>query len=209
MSKLKRFARRLYSVLYRACQWLASLEADRELARRDSARGQGKYHWLTEEESSVAGELAKIIVPSDEETPGLDDIDVLGPSAVEMLDKLLHSDSGKQKIYARGLLAFESWASRKHGRRFSQLDVTDQSAMFREAQQYSEKLQSGSKAIQAWRSLSGVMRAADGRFFAAQLYPEIRKDFLQVFYTSRVSWVWLEYDGPPMDEGYPRLARRR
>lgn len=209
MSKLKRFARRSYSGLFRACEWLTSREADRELARRESTRGQGKYHWLTAEESLVAGELAKVIVPSDEATPGLDDIDVLGPSAVEMLDKLLRGDPGKQKIYARGLLAFDSRAERKHGHPFPQLEVADQVALFREAQLYSERLQSGSKVIQAWRMLLGVMRAADGQYFAAQLYPEIRKDFLQVFYTSRVSWVWLEYDGPPMDEGYPRLARRR
>ena len=42
-------------------------------------------------------------------------------------------------------------------------------------------------------------------FVAGLLYPHVRSDCFQVFYTSRVSWIWLEYDGPPMEKGYLKL----
>lgn len=209
MQKLRSLVGRAHSEVYRLCDSYASHGMDREIARRNSIRGQGKYLWLTAEESVVAGDLAKIIVPSDDETPGLDDIDVLGPSAVEMLDKLLRIDQWKQMTYARGLLAFDCWAETKHGCIFSKLDENSQAALFREAQRYCERLLSGSKMTKLWRTLSEAIWGMRGRYLAAQLYPVIRRDFLRVFYTSRVSWIWLEYDGPPMDEGYPRLVPRR
>jgi hypothetical protein len=39
------------------------------------------------------------------------------------------------------------------------------------------------------------------------LYPVIRNDCIQIFYTSQVSWVWLGYDGPPMEKGYSNLIQ--
>jgi Gluconate 2-dehydrogenase subunit 3 len=209
MSRLKSIAKRSSSSLYHAYFSFASRPVDRELARRNSSRGQGKMRWFTAEEAAVAVALAKIIVPSDDETPGLDDIDALGPPAIELLDKLLYKNHGKRDIYARGLLSFDWWAARRHGRSFTELDVDAQIALLREAQHYSETLRSGSRAVRAWRNLRGVSQSTKGSFFAAQLYSDIRNDCLQIFYTSRVSWVWLEYDGPPMDEGYPKLAARR
>jgi len=204
--------RRIVRGVFRGCyHWflsLASQPIDRELTRRDSRRGGGNLRWFTPEEAEVAAALANVIVPSDEETPGLDDIDVLGPSATTMLDKLLQADRHKQDVYARGLLSFDLWAIRKHGCPFAKLTAGDQLALFQQAQQFNEKLSSGSRVIRAWRLLCGVTQAAKGPLFAARLFPEIRNDCFQVFYTSRVSWVWLEYDGPPMDEGYPKLTAR-
>ena len=32
---------------------------------------------------------------------------------------------------------------------------------------------------------------------------------MEAFYTSEVSWLWLEYDGPPMPHGYSNLLEPR
>jgi hypothetical protein len=193
---------------YLACLSVASRKIDLELARRSTLRGQGKWAWLTPEEATVAVALAKVIVPSDEETPGLDDIDVLGPPAIDILDKLVQKNQYKQEVYARGLLSFDIWAMEKSGCLFHAMAPSDQSLMLREAQRYGERLSTGPLPVKAWRKLCDLRSVAGGRSFAARLFPEIRSDCLQVFYTSKVSWVWLEYDGPPMDKGYPRLASR-
>jgi hypothetical protein len=86
----------------------------------------------------------------------------------------------------------------------------NQVALFKAAQRiYEGWTANGPAALKAWRRLKAISQARKGSLFAAQLYPQIKDDCLQVFYTSRVSWVWLEYDGPPMDKGYPNLMEPR
>jgi len=85
----------------------------------------------------------------------------------------------------------------------------DQKALFVAAQQIKESVApEPSRLAKYWRKVRAVLIARNGCLFAADLYPQIRSDCIQVFYTSRVSWVWLEYDGPPMDKGYPKLLPR-
>jgi hypothetical protein len=50
--------------------------------------------------------------------------------------------------------------------------------------------------------------AANGSLAAAQFFSRLVGDVKQAFYTSRVGWEWLGYDGPPMPQGYPDLAVR-
>jgi hypothetical protein len=86
----------------------------------------------------------------------------------------------------------------------------DQIELLKTSQQIHEEWTSPAPAVKkAWRRLKIIARERCVPFFAGQLYPQVLSDCLQVFYTSRVSWIWLEYDGPPMDEGYPTLAARR
>jgi hypothetical protein len=171
-------------------------------------RGQGKWRWLTEEEAAVAEALANIMVPSDEETPGLDDVDVLGPPAIVTLDKLIAALPDRQELYARGLASFDAWAVEQHGRKFTELPQNEQIMLLIAAQRLHENWAArGNPLEKAWRR-GRILASAGSTFLAAQLYPHLRDDCLQIFYTSRVSWVWLEYDGPPMDQGYPKLAAR-
>lgn len=210
MPRLRGIARHCLLTPYRAIRSIAARSINRELAVRDACRGARSMRWFTEGEAAVAQALGKIIVPSDEETPGLDDIDVLGPAAIVLLDKLLSTDRTRQKVYSRGLLSFDLWAKRERGCHFAELPKTDQILLFSAAQRgYEHWSASARPVIKAWRRLSSIASISSGKYFAAQLYPYIRNDCLQIFYCSRVSWVWLEYDGPPMDEGYPRLAARQ
>ena len=210
MAYLKRIGVACFNFLLKMSLAIESDGINKELARRNAQRGGNSLRWLTPDEAAVTEALAGIIVPSDEETPGLEEVCVLDEPAIVRLDKLVEASSYRQQAYAYGLLAFDRWALSEHGRRFVELTKEDQTALFRTAQQMFEGWAGDVPAIRkAWRRLRAIMQTRKGLFFAGQLYPQIRSDCLQVFYTSRVSWVWLEYDGPPMEKGYPSVTTPR
>lgn len=203
------YLRTIASKCFNALQAVALGGMDKELARRDGERGRHNLRWFTAEEAVVAEALARVIVPSDEEAPGIDEVDVFGPPAVVALDNLIVMSPHRQYRYSRGLLSFDIWALKNHGCKFAEMTKEDQKAMFREAQQIKESMApERSTLAKGWRKVHANLIARNGSLFAADLYPQIRSDCIQVFYTSRVSWVWLEYDGPPMDKGYPKLLPR-
>jgi len=207
---MKEIATAWFNSLLEHCLALSCRGIYRELASRDARRGGESLRWFAPEEAAVVEALARIIVPSDEETPGMDEVCVLDLPAIVALDKLVGASSRLQRVYSRGLLAFDRWALEERGCKFGAMAKDDQMALFRTAQQMYEGWSGGVPAIRkAWRRLRAIMQARKGLFFAGQLYPQIRSDCLQVFYTSRVSWVWLEYDGPPMDKGYPSVTTPR
>jgi len=210
MSYLRSKAAEGFNFFLNICVVVASRGIDKELARRDTERGHGTFRWFTSDEATVAEALANIIVPSDEETPGIDEVDVLGPPAIVTLDNLVMASAERQYLYSRGLLSFDTWALNQRGCKFAEMPKEDQTRLFRVAQQiYEGWTASGSATRKAWRRIRAITQAKDGSLLAAQLYPQIRNDCLQVFYTSRVSWVWLDYDGPPMDKGYPSVFEPR
>jgi hypothetical protein len=191
------------------CFRVVSRELHKELARRDAGRGGGGLRWFTPDEGLVAEALANLIVPSDDDTPGIEDVCVLGPSTLESLDRLIGDSPERQGTYGRGLLAFDVWAQRERGCKFVSLSQEDQIRLLKASQRiYEEWTSPVSLVHKAWRRFKIAIGGKGVPFSAGQLYPQIRSDCLQVFYTSRVSWIWLEYDGPPMDEGYPKLAAR-
>jgi len=209
-SDLNKLLKRCFDRLVGKCTAVAVRDIEKELAVRNAARGSGSFRWFTPEEALVTEALARTIVPSDEETPGADEVGVLDAPAVVTLDKLVCSTPWRQHLYSRGLLAFDLWALRERGCKFAEMSKEDQVAFFKSAQQTHERSARRGSAIQrVWRRLREIGEVRRGLFFAAQLYPAIIWDCLQVFYTSRVCWTWLEYDGPPMEKGYPSVTAPR
>ena len=210
MEYLRRICASCFKALLNICRAVASRGANNELVRRDAERGRGALRWFTSDEATVAEALARIIVPSDDEAPGMDEVCILDPPAIVALDKLVSTSLQRQRLYSRGLLSFDVWALRACKCKFTEMPKEDQMKFFEAAEQIYEGLTERSSVLkEVWRRLRTVSQARDGSFFAAQLYPQIRADCLQVFYTSRVSWVWLEYDGPPMEKGYPSVTTPR
>lgn len=198
-----------FDVFLKFCLRLVSRSLDTELAGRNSERGRGNLRWMTVDEAVVAEALANLLVPSDNDTPGIDEVCVLGPSTLESLDKLITNSGERQTLYSRGLRSFDVWALRKRQCKFAAMTPEDQIDMLKASQRIYEEWTAPAPAVKkAWWRFKIVVRGKGIPFLAAQLYPQIRSDCFQVFYTSRVSWIWLGYDGPPMDEGYPRLAVR-
>jgi hypothetical protein len=199
-----------FNLLQNMCLSAAAPGINSEVHRRDAERGRDTFRWFTPDEASVAEALARIIVPSDEETPGIDEVCVLGPPGIVTLDNLVAISAERQRLYSHGLLSFDIWAIREHGRKFVEMATEDQVALFTAAQQVHEGLTKQAFPVtKAWRRLRATAGAKTGSFYAARLYPQIRNDCLQVFYTSRVSWTWLGYDGPPMEKGYSSLVTPR
>jgi Gluconate 2-dehydrogenase subunit 3 len=214
MEATLRFLRKIGSKcsnwLLNACLAFAPRNFNQELGRRNAERKGRSGQWLTPEEMAVAEALTKIVIPSEEESPGIDEVGVLGPSAITSLDKMISGCPIKQHFYSRGLLSFDVWAMKEHGSTFPGLPVDQQTSLFRRAQEMNDRWNISSSLIAKVRrrfdALAQIMR---GSFDAVMLYRIIRDDSVQIFYTSRVSWVWLDYDGPPMEKGYLNLTPRR
>ena len=151
----------------------------------------------------VVTALASLIIPSDETGPGAKEADV-----TKTLDGLLARTPSRHDLYRYGLLACDEWALRKHGRSFAALLPEEQRALlcwvdpfnlsFTRTSSLSRKLLR--KAVNIYRKWRCPLVA---------LFPELCRDVMGAFYTHRVSWQWLGYDGPPMPEGYPDLSERR
>jgi hypothetical protein len=209
--RLRALATKLLDRLLHAGLGFTVREFNDELSRRNLRRPGKSGQWLTSEETVVAEALGKIIVPSDEESPGFDEVCVLGPSGVATLDRMIRSCAHRQHFYSRGLLSFDIWAMRVHGRKFADLSIEQQTKLFRAAEEINHSWKVKSALIaKLWRRFGAPFaEVRRGTLYAALLYPMIREDSIEIFYTSRVSWVWLGYDGPPMEKGYSNLAQPR
>jgi len=205
----RQLAANCFHLFRNACLAVASREINKQVARRDAQRGGKPFRWFTPEEAAVAEALARIIVPSDEETPGIDEVGVLGTPAIAALDNLIANSCERQSLYSRGLLSFDRWALHQQGCKFAEMPAEHQIAMFKAAEKIYQDTTSASRIRRSLHRLLAIALVRKGALFAAELYQQIRDDCFRVFYTSRVSWIWLEYDGPPMDKGYPSLVEPR
>src|SRR5208283_2680528 len=124
------YLRRVRIKCFNALQAVGARGMSKELARRDGERGCHNLRWFTPEEAVVAEALARVIVPSDEETPGIDEVDVFGPPAIVALDGLVATSPHRQYLYSRGLLSFDVWALKKHGCKFAEMSKEDQIRLF-------------------------------------------------------------------------------
>lgn len=197
--------------LFEKCLVVASPGFNGELQRRNGRRARGNSPgWFIPEEAAVAAALAKLIVPPDEDSPGIDDICPPGQTAVTILDKMVAEHPDKQRDYSRGLLAFDYWALSRRRRGFADLAAEDQASLLCAAQaRHDRRPVRSSSVAKLWRAFDILIHARKGIFHAERFYPVIRNDCLQIFYTSSASWAWLRYDGPPMDTGYSSLVRPR
>jgi Gluconate 2-dehydrogenase subunit 3 len=195
--------------LFDKCLALASPGFSRELDNRNERRAATSSQWFAPQEAAVAWALAKIIVPAGDGSPGIENISP-DQSALASLDKMVAEDSQRQQLYSHGLLAFDHWALTEHKRGFADLSTEDQINLFRAVQErYDNRVAESSSIAKLRRGFESLIYARKGIFHAERLYPAIRNDCLQIFYTSSVSWTWLQYDGPPMEKGYPSLTRPR
>src|SRR5215469_5912356 len=169
MQMIVRDTKQIWSERYDAflnfCFRVISRSRDKELARRADERGHGDFRWITPEEAVVAEALANLIVPSDGETPGIEDVCVLGPSTLESLDRLIANSPERQASYSRGLLAFDAWAQRERGCIFASMLQEDQIRILKASQRIHEEWISPAPIVQkAWRRFKIVVRGQGAPF---------------------------------------------
>lgn len=181
-----------------------------DVARRNQARPGDGYKWFVHEEAELVRTLASLIVPSDEETPGANEMDVLGSSVLEVIDALVSSSKERQAVYAEGLVVLEELAETIHKTKFLQLPVSKQNHLLNSLDRSAQNRTRNGPIVKKLKKYLTLFQAAwKGSFPAVKLFSRLRSDVMEAFYTSKVSWVWLEYDGPPMPHGYPDPAVMR
>lgn len=169
MQTIARDAKQIWSRRFDAflkfCFRIIARGLDRELARRAAERGHGDFRWITPEEAVVAEALANLIVPSDGEAPGIEDVCVLGPSTLESLDRLIANSPERQGLYSRGLLSFDVWAQRERECRFASMLQEDQIRLLKASERSFEEWASPAPLVQkAWRKFKIVIR---GRVYSS------------------------------------------
>jgi choline dehydrogenase-like flavoprotein len=171
------------------------------LARRARRRPTGDGTWFTPGEARLVDALACLIVPSTDDVPGAREVEVMGPSVLQQIDRYVAARADRRAVYARGLAAIDELAQRAHGRRFVDLDEDAQKAiLYRMQARHARHVHPGRSGLA--RRISWARGMLRGASAAAELYGDIVSDTLRAFYTSEVAWLWLGYDGPPMPLGY-------
>jgi hypothetical protein len=147
--------------------------------------------------------IAATIIPSDETSPG-----AVEAGVVETLDHKLARSLPRQGLYARGLASCDRLSFRRHRRRYVDLTTHEKEDLLREIERYYSP--GHTSAARTGRILRGLLRLyASVRFPVVQLFPVLLEDVMEAFYTHPVSWQWLNYDGPPMPQGYLDLNHPR
>jgi hypothetical protein len=189
---------------------MLSVPDARELARRQRERPRAGALWFTADEFALVEVLANLIVPSDEIGPGAEQMAALGRSTGQTLDRLVAGSQRRQAVYGRGLVAFDRLAKDRYRSNFADLSQDNQAQLLRFLdrlhQQWSDQFALPAK-LRARTSI--LYHKWSGLFPAVELFPALVQDVFQAFYTDRLSWAWLDYDGPPMPAGYPDLLHGR
>jgi hypothetical protein len=97
-----------------------------EIMRRNQIRQENGNNWFVLEEATLLEILASLVVPSDDDTPGVNEMDVLGSSALKIIDTLVAGCARKQSLYTKGLIAFDELAQRIHKSKFHELSISMQ-----------------------------------------------------------------------------------
>ena len=181
-------------------------DREQEIAMRNQMRPKDGIHWFVPEEASLLGALTLLIVPSDDDTPGVNEMDVLGSSAVKVIEKMVAGSTERQILYTEGLIVIDEIAIRLFKTRYSELPISKQMDILK-ILDISDPIRSksGTTTGKLRKELLLLRHMRNGLFPAIELFSRLVRDVLEAFYTSEVSWVWLGYDGPPMPQGYPDL----
>ena len=187
-----------------------SLDLVNELARRNQKRPGEGTHWFIPEEVGLIQVLASHIVPSDENTPGANEMDVLGSSAVQILDTLVADSPWRQDLYAKGSISIDKLAEKIANSKFSELKEPRQLELLKYlGNLHTNWLKANSSSSKFMKNIFILQQELAGSLPGIELYSTLVRDVTQAFYTSEVCWIWLGYDGPPMPHGYPELDKSR
>lgn len=178
------------------------------LKRRAGQRPGGDGRWFAAEEAEVVNSLARLIIPSSDDVPGASDLEIMGKPVLEQIDGRVASRPPSQFFYARGLIAVDEMARQAYGRTFADISEHEKAKLLTTMESLHRKSVDPSRSGFR-RKLSHALGMWAGASAAADLYEQVVSDTQQVFYSSDIAWLWLEYDGPPMPLGYESLETAR
>jgi choline dehydrogenase-like flavoprotein len=206
---LRRMAKSTVDLVFeKTGRFLLTCEPNRatELIRRARLRPVDGDRWFLPEEAELVERLASLLVPTDEDTPGVSEMDVLGSPAWRIIETAVADSPRDQELYAEGLLVIDELARRIYEAKFVELSIQKQLDLMMLLDIHGHVCSTGNPLIRKIKNkLFVLLRMRDGSYPASELFSKLVQDVLGAFYTSEVSWIWLGYDGPPMPFGYPDL----
>jgi hypothetical protein len=170
------------------------------LSRREHERPTDGVRWFVPAEYALVKVLSSIIIPSGINGPGAIEADVVGH-----IDRMVAASTNIKNVYGNGLAAFDLAAERQYGRIFTELNPSQQIELFALVEQASVvmNLDPSSLPLRAYRKVSfWYYFEWLGLRAAAELFDRLLLDTKVSFYTSKVAWDWLGYEGPPFPLGY-------
>ena len=182
-------------------------DTSRMLRKRKSARDivrskkQNINRWFTPGEYALVSVLAALIIPTDETGIGASEANV-----VNSIDLMVSKSQEQQILYREGLEAFDDVARDEYGRVFVELTNEQQISILNLVDHTLDELK-----ISNFSLLNRINRKVKYYYYKCKpgglggtidLFPKMVKDVKREFYTSKVAWDWLGYDGPPQPGGY-------
>jgi hypothetical protein len=173
-------------------------EASSKQLMKDSPAQVRGSSVLTAQERAILAALCSVVIPSDELGPGAREARV-----AEALEAKMASQPQLRALYSPGLRSFDAWARHSYRSEFSALPYGQQVQL---ATRVDEVVHDWSRNLsvpgKVFRKLRTLLQKRRGLTAAVELFPRLVRDAKEAFYTSPVAWKWLEYEGPPMPEGY-------
>lgn len=170
------------------------------LSRRELERPRDGVLWFVPAEYALVNVLSSLIIPSGIDGPGAIEANVVGH-----IDRMVTMSPSAKSVYPKGLVAFDVVAQRQYGKLFTELAMPQQIQLFTLVEQASSVMNSdpSSLLLRAYRKLSfWYYFEWLGLRPAAELFDRLLLDTKVGFYSSKVAWDWLGYDGPPFPLGY-------
>jgi hypothetical protein len=133
---------------------------------------------------------------------------MLDRSAAEAIGALVAGSERRQVLYAHGLRDLNRLAAAKYGSAFVHLPPEKQRELLHSVDRRHQRSSASPSLISKIRTRVVALYQNWTRP-AMAFFPLLVDDVMRVFYTDRVSWAWLGYDGPPMPDGYRDPLDRR
>ncbi len=157
--------------------------------------------WFTAPEMASIAAIASLIIPSDGNGPGADDLGVAG-----LLDELVAASPDRQRVYRAGLLAFDDLAMEHHKKTFFELDPREQIDLFKTVdearkamdREVSTPVDRATRKLNYWYYYHWIGVTVPATEFSARVVHDVKTHF----YSNPQAWAWLGYEGPPFPTGY-------
>ncbi|MDR7543855.1 MAG: gluconate 2-dehydrogenase subunit 3 family protein [Armatimonadota bacterium] len=150
--------------------------------------------WFGAAQAAVLLAFAAVIVPTSAGGPG-----ALEAAVLEQIDRRVSRSAVRQHVYERGLPALDRLARYRYGTGAAGLSSEQLEELLQYVQQVRQARRARGRSV-AGRLMRGIdrfRRGLRGEEAAVRLVPWLVRDVLDAFYSSRVAWEWLGYDGPP------------
>jgi len=170
-------------------------------SKEGADRSRPATRWFTASEMASTAAIASLIIPSDGNGPGADDLGIAG-----LLDELVAESPDRQKVYRAGLLAFEDLAKEHHQKTFFELDPREQFDLFKAVdearlamdRELSTPVDRAARKLSYWYYYRWIGVTVPATEFSARVVQDVKTKF----YSSQQAWKWLGYEGPPFPTGY-------